>query len=381
MVDSPSLISSNINPAASPLTFSNARIFVVDDESTNLRLVEVILRKEGYTELELFRDPREVLPRYRQAAPDLILLDLNMPYLSGYDVMTAINALNEPIPAPIIMLTAQTGSDHVVQALELGVRDYITKPFRFQELTMRVRNLLAVHMAHRMLHNQASMLEQMVRERTQALNRSRLEVVRRLGRAAEYRDNETGLHTIRMSRYAALLARSLGWSATDTELMLHASPMHDVGKIGIPDEILLKPGRLDDWERDIMKRHAEIGAEILSDGDCDILQLARTIALTHHEKWDGSGYPNSLAGADIPHAGRIVAVADVFDALTSRRPYKAPWSVDKATAYLQEQAGSHFDPEVVDHFMDVLPEILAIRREHVEPEEESSPCLIDTDRL
>lgn len=183
----------------------------------------------------------------------------------------------------------------------------------------------------------------MVRQRTRALKRSRLEVVRRLSRAAEYRDNPTGLHTIRMTRYSALLALSLGWNEAEAELMLRASPMHDVGKIGIPDRILLKPCRLDEQERCIMQRHTEIGAEILVDGDSDILQLARTIALSHHEKWNGSGYPQGLAGTDIPQSARFVAVVDVFDALTSRRPYKNAWSVDDAVAYVQQQAGQQFD--------------------------------------
>lgn len=365
------------------LRFTNACIFAVDDNPHLLRLIEVILRKEGYSRLELISDPREVLPRYQRTRPDLVLLDLNMPYLDGYDVMKAINALHEPVPPPVIVLTAQHSADHVVKALQLGARDYVTKPFMNQELIMRVKNLLSAHLAHRMLHDQATTLEAMVHDRTQALQNSRLEVVRRLGRAAEYRDNETGLHTIRMSRYSALLAGSLGWSDADTDLMLHASPMHDVGKIGIPDNILLKPGRLDERERKIMERHTEIGAEILSDGDCDILQLAHTIALSHHEKWDGSGYPFGLTGEGIPQAGRIVAVADVFDALTSRRPYKPAWSIDEATSYLQEQSGQHFDPDVVKHFMRLLPEVLDIRQDHVEPESamRNAPLeLVGTDR-
>lgn len=348
--------------------FSGALIFVVDDDPNILRLIESFLRQQGYSRLELFSDPRDVLARYQHTPPDLVLLDLCMPHMSGYDLMAAIHARNEPVPPPIIMLSGKNSADDVMQALQLGARDYITKPFRLQELATRVRNLLSVHLAHRLVHDQAAMLEQMVLERTQALKHSRLEVVRRLGRAAEYRDNETGLHTIRMSRYSALLARSLGWTEDEAELMLHASPMHDIGKIGIPDNILLKPGRLDERERAIMQRHTVIGAEILLDGDCDILNMARIIALSHHEKWDGSGYPNSLKGTEIPQAARIVAVADVFDALTSARPYKSVWPVENAATYMQEQAGYHFDPEVVDHFMNLLPEILRIRQEHSEPE-------------
>lgn len=348
---------------------TNACIFVVDDNLDILRLLEVILRRAGYNRLELISDPREVLPRYKSTPPDLMLLDLNMPHMSGHQVLKAINALNEPVPPPIVMLTAQTSTEEVVEALRLGARDYITKPFRNQELILRVHNFLTAHLAHHLLHDQTTLLKHMVDKRTRALNSSRLEVLQRLGRAAEYRDNETGLHTIRISHYAALLARSLGWSEADAEKMRQASPTHDIGKIGIPDNILLKPGRLDASERVIMERHTEIGAEILADSDCEILELARTIALSHHEKWDGSGYPQGLAGTNIPEAARIVAVADVFDALTSSRPYKAAWSIDEATSYIQNQAGQHFDPEVVAQFMQILPAILSIRQEFLEPED------------
>lgn len=350
-----------------PTLLQQSRIFVVDDEPANLRLMEKMLSKEGYLQTVLIADPREVLPLYRQQAPDLILLDINMPHLDGYEVLELLNRLNDPTPAPVIMLTAQNGREHLLQALAGGARDFVTKPFDRAELVMRVRNLLEVHQAHRLVHNQKTVLEEMVHHRTQELNQSRLEVVRRLGRAAEYRDNETGLHIIRMSRYAALMAASLGWSDADCELLLHASPMHDIGKIGIPDHILLKPGKFEPDEWEVMKRHAQMGADILSDGDSVLMQLARDIALTHHEKWDGSGYPNGLAGTDIPQAGRIVAVADVFDALTSSRPYKKAWPVEDAVRLLQEQSGRHFDPEIISHFLALLPEIVAIRNSNLEP--------------
>ena len=350
-----------------PTLLQQSRIFVVDDEPANLRLMEKMLSKEGYLQTVLIADPREVLPLYRQQAPDLILLDINMPHLDGYEVLELLTGLNDPTPAPVIMLTAQNGREHLLQALAGGARDFVTKPFDRAELVMRVRNLLEVHQAHRLVHNQKTVLEEMVHHRTQELNQSRLEVVRRLGRAAEYRDNETGLHIIRMSRYAALMAASLGWSDADCELLLHASPMHDIGKIGIPDHILLKPGKFEPDEWEVMKRHAQMGADILSDGDSVLMQLARDIALTHHDKWDGSGYPNGLAGTDIPQAGRIVAVADVFDALTSSRPYKKAWPVEDAVRLLQEQSGRHFDPEIISHFLALLPEIVAIRNSNLEP--------------
>lgn len=352
-----------------PTLLQEARIFVVDDEPANLRLMEKILIKEGYQAPVLIGDPRQVLAHYHQAPPDLILLDINMPHLDGYQVLAQLQALNDPIMAPVIVLTAQSSRDYLLKALAGGARDFVTKPFDRAELAMRVRNLLDVHLAHRMVHNQKAVLEDMVRARTQELNQSRLDVVRRLGRAAEYRDNETGLHIIRMSKFSALIARSLGWSEADCELLLHASPMHDIGKIGIPDAVLLKPGKFEPPEWEIMKRHAEMGAEILSEGDSELMRLARAIAQSHHEKWDGSGYPGGLAGADIPQAGRIVAVADVFDALTSPRPYKKAWPVDEAVAFLTAQSGSHFDPEIVTHFLKLLPEILAIRELNHEPRE------------
>jgi len=194
-----------------------------------------------------------------------------------------------------------------------------------------------------------------------------LQVVQRLGRAAEYRDNETGYHTIRMSQTSALLAQKLGWSTTDTEMMLNASPMHDIGKIGIPDHILLKPGKFEPAEWEIMKSHAAIGAELLDGDDSPLLRLAREIALSHHEKWDGSGYPNGLAGEAIPQSGRIAAVADVFDALTSSRPYKRAWTVEAAEAFVRDNTGSHFDPTVEECFLANMPEILAIRDRYPEP--------------
>lgn len=343
-----------------------ARILIVDDEPTNLKLLERLLSSQGYQQLVLVQDPREVLDRYREARPDLILLDINMPHLDGYQVMAQLTALNDPLLPPIVILTAQYGREHLLKALTLGARDFVGKPFDRIELLMRVRNLLQAQLAHCMVHDQKAVLEDMVRERTEELRGTRLQVVHRLGRAAEYRDNETGLHIVRMSQVSALLARSLGWSEDRCELMLHASPMHDIGKIGIADAILLKPGRLTPQEFEIMKTHASIGADMLAGDESDLLQLAHTIALSHHEKWDGSGYPAGLVGEAIPMAGRIVAVADVFDALTSSRPYKKAWPVADAFAFMREQSGTHFDPEVIAHFVRRFTEILAITEFHTD---------------
>jgi putative two-component system response regulator len=347
----------------------HARILIVDDEPANLKLLDKMLASQGYRQLVTIQDPREVLARYREVRPDLILLDINMPHLDGYQVMEQLKALDDPLLPPIVILTAQHGRDTLLRALAAGARDFIDKPFDRAELLMRVRNLLEAQLAHRLVHDQKAVLEDMVRARTEALNQTRLQVVRRLGRAAEYRDNETGLHIIRMSKTAALLAGKFGWSEADCELMLNASPMHDIGKIGVPDAVLLKPGKLDAGEWEVMQSHAAIGAELLSGDDSSLLVLAREIALTHHEKWDGSGYPQGLAGTAIPQSGRIVAVADVFDALTSARPYKQAWPVEAAVAYLRDNRGTHFDPAVVDAFLAQLDPILAIRASYLDPAE------------
>jgi putative two-component system response regulator len=344
-------------------------IFVIDDETTNLKLLHKMLVSEGYSSPVLIQDSRLVLERYKELRPDLILLDINMPHLDGYQVMEQLKALDDPLLPPIIMLTAQCGQDYLLKALAAGARDFVIKPFMRVELLMRVRNLLDAHLAHRLVHGQKATLERMVQHRTDALYQARIQVVHCLGRAAEYRDNETGLHIVRMSLYSALLAKSMGWTDSECELLLHASPMHDVGKIGIPDSILLKAGKFEPEEWEVMKTHAAIGAEILEHGDSELLCLARVIALSHHEKWDGSGYPNGLEGEAIPEAGRIVAVADVFDALASSRPYKKAWPVEDAAAYIGDNAGKHFDPAVAEHFYKNWPAILAIHNSHMEPQE------------
>ena len=338
-----------------------ARILIVDDEPANLKLLEKLLNVHGYQNIDPVNDPREVIAHYQGLRPDLILLDINMPYLDGYQVMELLKALNDPLLPPIVILTAQHDKSYLLRALSAGARDFVTKPLDTSELLMRVRNLLDAHLAHRMMHDQKKVLEEIVQARTEELRRTRLQVVQRLGMAAEYRDEETGSHILRMSHMSALLARSIGWSPAACELMLHASPMHDIGKIGIPDAVLLKPGRFEPHEWEIMKTHAEIGGKLLAGDDSDLLRMAREIALTHHEKWDGSGYPEGLSGEAIPMAGRIAALADVFDALTSVRPYKKAWPIEDAVNMIRENRGKHFDPLLVDAFMHNLLEILEIR--------------------
>lgn len=344
----------------------NETILVVDDELANLRLVDKLLRSQGYTDLMLISDPTQVIKTYQRQQPDLILLDVNMPGMDGYEVLQGLRDLEDPLMPPIVMLTAQHSQEHRLKALSLGARDFITKPFDRNELLMRVRNLLDAQLAHKLTANEKSVLAEMVEERTRELHNTRLKIVQRLGRASEYRDEETGNHILRMSYICALLAKGIGWSEEDCDLILNASPMHDVGKIGIPDGILLKPGKLDPDEWEIMKTHVNIGGEILGDDDSALLQMAYDIAMTHHERFNGTGYPNGLAGEDIPMAGRIAALSDVFDALTSERPYKKAWPVEEAVALIKEERGQHFDPQLVDVFLELLPEIIEISERYAD---------------
>lgn len=345
-----------------------SRIFVVDDEASNLKLLDRMLRGQGYEDLVLIAGSRDVLVQYHLRRPDLILLDINMPHLDGYDIMQKLTELRDPLCPPVVMMTAQHTKDYLLRALAGGARDFVSKPFDRNELLMRVRNLLDAHLAHRMLHDYKGVLEQLVKDRTEALHHTRLQVVQRLGMAAEYRDEETGNHILRMSHICALLAKSIGWNDEECDLILNASPMHDIGKIGIPDAILLKPGRFEPHEWDVMKTHATIGAKLLEGDDSDLICMARDIALTHHEKWDGSGYPNGLSGDAIPMAGRIAALADVFDALTSVRPYKEAWAVEDAVAFIEDHSGKHFDPALVRAFFSELHRIVSIRNQFAEPE-------------
>ena len=339
-------------------TLRAAQILLVDDHEANVRLLERILLQAGYTNLRRTTDPRQVLPLFSEVQPDLIVLDLHMPHLDGFAVLEQLRPL---IPAgtylPILVLSADITRDAKQRALQMGAKDFLTKPLDQVEVLLRIKNLLETRFLHRALRAQNQQLEQRVRERTRSLEAAQLEILERLARAAEYRDDDTGEHTERVGRIAALLARALGLREAEVELVRRAAPLHDVGKIGIPDEILLKPGKLTASEFAQMQTHTTIGVKILSGSRFPILQLATEIALTHHERWDGSGYPHGLAREAIPLPGRIVAVVDVFDALTHERPYKAAWPVAAAVAELRRQRGRQFDPNVVTAF-------LALQAEH-----------------
>lgn len=315
-------------------------LLVVDDEPTNLQVLRQILQTDY--RLLFARDGQKALELARSERPNLILLDVMMPGMTGHEACAALKADADTRAIPVIFVTALAETDNEALGFEMGAVDYIVKPVSPPIVKARVRNHLSL-------------------VRMEELVESRMQIIERLGRAAEYKDNETGLHVIRMSHYAQTLALAAGWSLASAEELLTAAPMHDIGKIGIPDHILRKNGPLTAEEWEVMRTHPRIGADIIGEHPSSMLRLAREIALHHHEKWDGSGYPHQLRGEDIPVAARIVTIADVFDALTTARPYKKAWSVEDAVAQMHKDKGSHFDPHLVDLFIAALPEILAIR--------------------
>lgn len=344
-----------------------ARILVVDDNPSNVTLISQILQSDGYLNIASTTDPREAVDMFCDGQFDLLLLDIRMPHLDGFEVMAALRLRIRDDFLPILVLTAQTDEETCFRALSSGAQDFLTKPIRRIEVLHRIRNLLHARYLYKDQRRQRERLDELVKERTRELEETRLEVIRRLGRAGEFRDNETGMHVIRMSKASQLLALRAGLGEAASELILNASPMHDVGKIGIPDNILLKPGRLTPEERTLMEQHPRIGADIVGHHPSELMQMAREIALYHHEHWSGEGYPEKLAGADIPVAARITAICDVFDALTSVRPYKAAWETAEAVAYLKDRAGVQFDPQLIDHFCDILDDILILKGRYADP--------------
>lgn len=320
---------------------TKATLLLVDDEPVNLRVLKQLLASDY--QLVFAKNGDEAIKLATTSRPNLILLDVMMPGLTGFEVCRLLKEKERTKSIPIIFVTALSDEVDETEGFDAGAVDYITKPISPAVVKARVRTHLNL-------------------VRSDALLESRLQVVQRLGRAAEYKDNETGMHVMRMSHYAKELALAYGLSEAQAEILLHAAPMHDLGKIGIADSIMLKPGKLTDEEFATMKHHPEIGAEIIGDcGDSLLLQVAKSVSLTHHEKWDGSGYPNGLMGEEIPIEGRICAIADVFDALTSKRPYKDAWSIEKTVDFLQNQKGKHFEPKLVDLMIEIMPKILDIK--------------------
>lgn len=334
-------------------------VLVVDDTPENIDILVGVLKLHFH--VKAATNGEMALKIARTTPPDIILLDIMMPDIDGFEVCRQLKADLVTRHIPIIFITAKISVQDEITGFQLGAVDYIVKPISPPLVLARVKTQLA-------LHDQNQELDRLVREKTQQLEETQLQIVRRLGRAAEFRDNETGMHVIRMSYYAKLLGLAAGMSTNDANLLLNAAPMHDIGKIGIPDSILRKPGKLDAQELKIMQTHCEIGARIIGDdASSELLKIAKIVALTHHEKWDGSGYPNGLSGENIPRIGRIVAIADVFDALTSDRPYKRAWTIEEAVKYLKDEAGRHLDPHLVELFIQLMPRIAQYKEEHSDP--------------
>ena len=338
---------------------SKWKILLVDDEPNNLQLLGQILQDQY--QLSFAKDGAKALDVAWKVKPDIILLDIMMPEMDGYETCRRLKADPETSKIPVIFVTAMGEMEDERRGFEVGGVDYITKPVSAPIVLARV----SIHLA---LYDQNRILEEIVQQRTKQLRQAfqkletySLDSIYRLTRAAEYKDEDTGAHIQRMSHYSAVVARQMGLSENVTNNILYGAPMHDVGKIGIPDRILLKPGKLDADEWDIMRQHTTFGGKILEGSKAGYLKLGEVIALTHHEKWDGSGYPNGLKGKEIPKVGQIVAIADVFDALTTKRPYKEAFSLEKSYTIIRESSGSHFNPVVMDAFFAVEDEILAIK--------------------
>jgi len=335
-------------------------VLVVDDTPGNIDVLLNILR-DDYQVKVATNGERALKIARNTPRPDLILLDIMMPVMDGYEVCTLLKADYRTRHIPVIFVTAMGDVKDEARGFGVGAVDYITKPVSPPIVLARVRAQLA-------LYDQSRELAALVRERTEQLRSTRLQIIQTLGRAAEYKDEDTGLHVVRMSFYSKIIGLAMGMSEDDAEMLFNASPMHDIGKIGIPDQILQKPARLESTEWTAMQRHPQIGAEIIGRiaEESSLLDLARIIALTHHEKWDGSGYPQGLAGEAIPVEGRIVALADVFDALTSTRPYKRAWPVQEALAHIRAESARHFDPQVVVAMDQVLPQLLEVKARYAE---------------
>jgi len=335
------------------------KVLVVDDEPTNLKLLEQALQDEH--QLSFSINGQKALEVARKVHPDLILLDIMMPEMDGYETCRQLKADSRTAGIPVIFVTTLGEVRDEQQGFEAGGVDYITKPVSPLIVQARVRTHLSLYDQNRVLEDKVRQRTGQLRQAFQKIEVYALDSIYRLTRAAEFKDEDTGAHIQRMSHYSAAVARRLGLNERVIRSILYAAPMHDVGKIGIPDRILLKPAKLDAEEWGIMKQHTLIGGEILQGATAGYLRLGEVIARTHHEKWDGSGYPKGLKGKAIPLAGRIVAIADVFDALTSKRPYKRPFSVPESHDIIREGRGTHFDPAVVDAFFAITDEILEIK--------------------
>jgi len=365
-------------------TIKSGKIMIVDDEPINIKVVQKYLRNVGYDRFVSTTDSTEALAKIIFEQPDVVVLDVMMPHVNGMEILEAMRADPSVKHVPVLILTASADADTKLQALELGATDFLGKPVDKSELVVRIRNMLTVKAHRDHLASYSHRLEQEVRMRTTELEDSRQEIIHVLACAAEYRDKETGNHVIRVGRFAGIIADELELGQQNVELIEQAAVLHDVGKIGISDTILLKPGKLDPKEIELIKEHCEFGMNILRGVPCNgnkieyagtmrghtiqspVLSVAATIAISHHEKWDGSGYPLGLSGQLIPIEGRITAVADVFDALSSARPYKKAMPLEQCIQILEDGRGKHFDPMVLDAFFRRQDEILEVQRKYAD---------------
>lgn len=337
-------------------------IYVVDDVLANIELVEAVFRNDPGIEIKKAENGSELIDLMDQnGRPDLLILDLMMPVMDGFEALKKIKDVREKSYFPVIALSALTDKQSIIDALSMGADDYVTKPFFVEELKTRAYNMIKLKERDEFLNTSLDVMESNLLEKLRMLEHTQLEIITRLGKASEFRDDETGRHIERISGYVSLIAGAMDINNEQIALMKYASPMHDVGKIGIPDNILLKPGRLTEDEFKIIKLHTIIGNKILSGTTLPLLELAREIAVSHHERWDGNGYPHGLNKESIPISGRIVSITDVFDALTSDRVYKSAWPIEKALDYIKEQRGKQFDPDVVDAFFSVVDRIIEIK--------------------
>ena len=363
------------------MLLKSSKIVIVDDIPINVKVARAHLESAGYSNFVNITDATEAVATIQRESPDLVLLDIMMPNVSGLDILRCLRADHETSRLPILILTGAESRELKVQALDLGATDFLTKPIDVEELLPRVRNSL-------IMKSYEDDLKEQVRLRTAELEKSQRDLIHCLARAAEFRDNETGAHVVRVARYSGIIADELDFDRETISTLTQAATLHDVGKIGIPDSILYKSGGLTLDETEIMQRHCgfgrrvlegapaldqlaianhtTLGAQMMDVCDSPTIVMARTIALTHHERWDGTGYPFGLSGEDIPIEGRITAVADVFDALSSQRPYKDAYPLDKCFNVIEAQSGSHFDPSVVEAFLNRTSDVVSVRLEYAD---------------